>query len=170
MRQPKSLGMWLVMLGASGAVFVFDRLAKWAVIHGELGQGPSVLPWIEVTTHRNYGLLANFPLPIHLIVILSILALGILCYGLYDAGRQTRIFDVSALSLVLGGALANLYDRVSYGYVFDWLMFFHASIINFADASIAVGLLLYAGIQYFRGRRKTSVDCHAELTENIRFK
>jgi len=154
------------MLGAGGAVFVFDRLTKSGVMLGWIGQGPVLSTWVQITTHRNYGLMANLPLPGYLIIILSLLALSILAYGLYDAGKQSRIFDVLALSLVLGGALANLYDRVAYGYVFDWLMFFQTSIVNSADAAIAVGLILYAGAHYLRGRKKPVVDCYGAPTKD----
>jgi signal peptidase II len=154
-------------LGVSGAVFVFDRLTKQAVMQGWVAQGPVLSTWVHITAHRNYGLMANLPLPGFLIIILSLLALAVLAYGLYDAGKQARIFDVLTLSLVLGGALANLYDRVAFGFVFDWLMFFQTSIVNAADAAIAIGLILYAVANYLRGRRKASVDCHVVPTDDI---
>lgn len=51
-----------------------------------------------------------------------------------------------ALSLVLGGALGNLIDRVAYGYVVDFLDFYwanyHFPAFNVADSAISVGAAL----------------------------
>ena len=50
----------------------------------------------------------------------------------------------SGLALILAGALGNLYDRLSYGYVIDFL-YFHAGeyywpAFNLADSAITVGV------------------------------
>lgn len=68
----------------------------------------------------------------------------LLVYGLYDALRHKTAYNFLTLSLVMGGALGNLYDRLALGYVFDWLMFFKTSIVNVADLAITLGLILYA--------------------------
>ena len=53
------------------------------------------------------------------------------------------------LSLILGGALGNLYDRVLLGYVIDFLYFhihdYYWPAFNFADAAICLGagILIY---------------------------
>ena len=48
-----------------------------------------------------------------------------------------------ALSLILGGALGNLWDRVAYGHVVDFLDFhamgWHWPAFNVADSAISVG-------------------------------
>ena len=48
-----------------------------------------------------------------------------------------------AIALILGGALGNLYDRVTLGYVVDFLHFYwndnHFPAFNLADAAISVG-------------------------------
>lgn len=51
-----------------------------------------------------------------------------------------------ALSLVLGGALGNAWDRVVYGYVIDFLDFhwhdWHFAIFNIADSAICIGAFI----------------------------
>jgi len=53
-----------------------------------------------------------------------------------------------ALALILGGALGNLYDRLSYGYVVDFLEFYlgsyHWPSFNIADSAISIGVALLA--------------------------
>lgn len=58
---------------------------------------------------------------------------------------QQKLFCL-ALSLILGGALGNLYDRVTLGYVVDFLFFHYQSwywpAFNVADSTITVGVIL----------------------------
>jgi signal peptidase II len=53
-----------------------------------------------------------------------------------------------ALALILGGALGNLYDRLAYGHVVDFLEFYVASYhwpsFNVADSAISIGVALLA--------------------------
>ena len=53
-----------------------------------------------------------------------------------------------ALALILGGALGNLYDRLAYGYVVDFLEVYwrayHWPSFNVADSAISIGVLLLA--------------------------
>lgn len=146
------------LLVGTGALFI-DRLAKLAVMDGLMRPGQIFFSWIQITTHYNSGLLGNLPLPGSLILILSFLALVLLAYGLYDALRQNCTLDFLALCLVLGGALGNLYDRLAYGFVFDWLMLFKTSIVNLADIMITLGLVIYVA------RHFLSVDCHRPSTK-----
>jgi signal peptidase II len=53
-----------------------------------------------------------------------------------------------ALALILGGALGNLYDRLAYGHVVDFLEFYvgsyHWPSFNVADSAISIGVALLA--------------------------
>jgi len=54
----------------------------------------------------------------------------------------------AALSLILAGALGNLYDRIRYGYVIDFIEVYfrnyHWPSFNVADSAITTGVLLLA--------------------------
>ena len=53
--------------------------------------------------------------------------------------KQSRLFTV-ALSLIIGGGLGNLFERVFYGYVVDYLrLSFFSPVCNFADYCITAG-------------------------------
>lgn len=64
----------------------------------------------------------------------------------------------SALAMILGGAVGNLYDRLSYGYVVDFLYFhwreFYWPAFNVADASITLGVGLLV-IDSFRNETRS---------------
>lgn len=139
----RALTITLGLLVGAG-VWLADQITKNLVKSGDLALAPGLSSWVKITIHHNFGLLGNLPFPKWSIFLLTGLALALLIYGMYDAVKNRNAYNVLTLSLVLGGALGNLYDRLVYGYVFDWLMLFNTSIINLADAAITLGLVVYA--------------------------
>ncbi len=59
---------------------------------------------------------------------------------------QSEKWQALAISLILGGAWGNIFDRLHYGYVIDFLDFhisqYHWPIFNIADSAICMGALL----------------------------
>ncbi|HYE22198.1 MAG TPA: signal peptidase II, partial [Verrucomicrobiae bacterium] len=55
---------------------------------------------------------------------------------------ELNYFEATGFSLVFGGAISNLVDRLTLGYVRDFLDVSLWSVFNFADVAIATGLLL----------------------------
>ena len=70
---------------------------------------------------------------------------SVLIIYLLSKHTSERLFCI-ALSLILGGALGNLWDRITLGYVVDFLDFhysgYHWPAFNIADSSIFIGALL----------------------------
>jgi len=66
----------------------------------------------------------------------------------------------AALSLILGGAVGNLIDRLIYGYVIDFLDVYygawHWPAFNIADAAITLGVMLMLAESFGLGRSKTA--------------
>ena len=95
------------------------------------------------------------------LLLLSIMPLLVLGYGLYyllthkSLSRNTLI----GISFVLGGGLGNVFDRLVYGSVTDFLHIdfgiFQTGVFNLADVSIMMGMILIVG-EYFIG--KESLD------------
>jgi signal peptidase II len=60
---------------------------------------------------------------------------------------KKNILIVIGLLLILGGAIGNLYDRINYGYVIDFIYLhfaeFYWPAFNVADSAISVGVLLF---------------------------
>jgi len=60
---------------------------------------------------------------------------------------KNNILIVIGLLLILGGAIGNLYDRISYGYVIDFIYVnfaeFYWPAFNVADSAISIGVLLF---------------------------
>lgn len=60
----------------------------------------------------------------------------------------TSKLEIISLGIILGGILGNLIDRVSFGYVIDYLSFtifgYQFAVFNFADIGIVVGIFIFA--------------------------
>src|SRR5881394_106622 len=107
---------------------LLDRWTK-SIIHSkfDLNQSVSVIDGVfDITYVRNtgvaFGIFNSFSSPAK-VVLLSIFTLAaaavVVVYSLNSPSRN-RVLQ-GALSLILGGALGNLYDRLNYGYVIDFL-------------------------------------------------
>ena len=79
-------------------------------------------------------------------IILSGLPLLALGYGLFYLFSRYKLPAITqiALCFVIGGGIGNLYDRILYGSVTDFMhmdfYFFRTGIFNFADVSIMIGI------------------------------
>jgi signal peptidase II len=82
----------------------------------------------------------------------SLLALGLVIYYFFKTPPSDRLAKIS-LSLILAGALGNLVDRITRGYVIDFLDFHirgaHWPFFNVADSCISIGAVLMIFI-FFR--------------------
>lgn len=114
---------------------------------------------LNLTLIYNYGAafsLLNNPNTIWQTIFLSIIAIIIaiiiLRYLIANILQQKITSMTYALSLILSGILGNLFDRITHGYVIDFLDFhiynYHWPIFNISDLMICIGggILLYLSI------------------------
>jgi signal peptidase II len=154
---------FLAAMLVAAAVVVADRVTKWwvmAVI--ERGETIPVIPGFLSLVHvRNpgaaFGLLADSASPWREIslVTVSMAAVGGFAWMLHRMPRDAAV-ERAATAGVIGGALGNLYDRVVYGEVVDFVDAYvgswHWPAFNVADSAISVGIALLI-LQSFRGER-----------------
>jgi signal peptidase II len=143
--------IWMLVIAA--AVIVADRLSKqWVSAHLGLGQAIVVIPKVFRITHvLNTGAAfsmfenMNEHTVRNLLVAFSIIAVIVVLVLLWKLGRTFSMTSV-ALALILGGALGNLYDRVMYSHVVDFLevhiVHYHWPDFNVADSCIVIGACL----------------------------
>ena len=84
------------------------------------------------------------------LILVSAVCIAFLMVTLFK--NTFRGTSLAAWSLVLAGALGNLYDRLRYGYVVDFLDLRVWPVFNVADVSICLGAFLVA-LHYFRASR-----------------
>jgi signal peptidase II len=141
-------------LAVSAVVILCDRLTKLAVAqHVELNFGNvQVIPnFFSITHVENAGaafsLFADWSprVRVPLLVGFSSVAMIVVCFLLWNSARRFT-WSGLALALILGGAVGNLYDRILYGRVTDFLHFYIGSHMwpdfNLADSAIVCGACL----------------------------
>lgn len=132
-----------VSILVAAAIVVLDRMTKlWAMA---LVPNDHVLiaQLLALTHHQNAGLIADLPVPLFLIIGITgivLISIAILCIR---AIYRQHLIESVAFACIVGGAIGNLWDRLAFGYVFDWLMFFNRSIMNVADIAIGFGILVF---------------------------
>jgi len=125
--------VWLAIIAA-------DRLTKlWAM--ARLAPRPSlaVLPFFHLTYVENTG--AAFGIGHSrnaFFIFLTIALMGMLFYLRRGWPREDGWLEAGFL-LATGGALGNLYDRLAYGFVVDFLDFRVWPVFNVADSCVTVG-------------------------------
>lgn len=139
-------------LGIAAVVVLLDQLTK-AIVRSrfhEFGDSMTVIPgFFDLTRVHNTGAafgmlnLADFPYKAVVMPLLAggaLVALALYALSLGDDQPLTRL----GLSFIIGGAVGNLIDRVTYGYVLDFFDFYSGSwhfwAFNVADIAINVGV------------------------------
>ncbi len=91
------------------------------------------------------------------LIIITLLIIGSLIYYIIKNEISSKM-EILAFSLIIGGSLGNLIDRVVRGYVVDFISVkifgYHFPIFNIADTLICIGVFILLIIQ-FRKERKS---------------
>ncbi|VAV87843.1 Lipoprotein signal peptidase [hydrothermal vent metagenome] len=135
-----------------------DRVSKWWIMDIlELPkiQMVKILPFFNLQWAENKGIsFGMFPADGDLgrwglVVVTLLIVIGL---GVWLKSVQTRLLAI-ALGLVIGGALGNIYDRATLGYVADFFQFYVGNwsfyIFNVADSCISVGAALLVWDSFF---------------------
>jgi signal peptidase II len=138
--------LWLTF-----AVIILDRLTKsMATYYFSTMSTKNIFFWLNFDLVHNDGAAFGFmqdqsgwQLWIFVGIALAV-SIGILMW-LWRSSSMHPL-TASALSLILGGALGNLYDRITTGYVIDFIDLhyndYHWPSFNLADSAICIGLVL----------------------------
>lgn len=134
-------------------VVLLDRGTKWLVASRiSLNDSIMVVPGFFRLTHVQntgaaFGLFADSASEwkVSILVIFSLLALVVVSALLWRNSHSITSVGVG-LSLILGGAVGNLWDRLFSGHVVDFFDFYlgsyHWPAFNIADSAIVIGALL----------------------------
>ncbi|MCF7968153.1 MAG: signal peptidase II [Methylococcaceae bacterium] len=141
----------LIWLWLSALVIVIDQITKRVVDSTmQLYQSIELIPYFQLTYMRNQGAAFSFLSGAGgwqrwFFIGLAVIASVFICFWLKKLNRSQR-WEAIAWSLVLGGALGNLIDRILYGYVIDFLDVYigdwHWPAFNVADSAITLGVAM----------------------------
>ncbi len=143
---------YLILMAVAGLIVAVDQLIKM-YIHSQFQVGDYVVvikDFFNITYVRNYGAAFGFLAESHPgfreIFFLSMPPLALFIILLILRGVEDRdMFQISALSLVFGGAVGNYVDRLRFRFVVDFLDFHYKNYyswpsFNVADSAIVCGV------------------------------
>ncbi|MGB0218768.1 MAG: signal peptidase II [Sinimarinibacterium flocculans] len=154
--------LWLSLL-----VIAFDQITKQLVVrHLDWYDVVPVMPYLNLVHMKNTGaafsMLSDAP-PAFFVLLGTAVSVGILWWLRRNPRGQTLL--AAALSLIMGGAMGNVVDRVTRGHVVDFIDFYvgnwHFAAFNVADMAISVGtglLILDMLIDWWRTRRAEKAE------------
>ncbi|MDP3223137.1 MAG: signal peptidase II [Rubrivivax sp.] len=149
----KGASLWL-WLGLAAIVILLDQLTKTLIVREfVLGDSRPVTDWFNIVRAHNSGAAFSFLANAGgwqrwFFVGLGVLASGFIVWMLRS--HPTQKLFCFAVSMIMGGALGNVIDRLIHGYVVDFLQFrfavleplFHGGYFpsfNVADSAITLG-------------------------------
>ena len=158
---------WLLALSA--LIVALDRITKlWVSHHIAEGNIIIVIPRVFAISHvmnpgAAFSLFTDSPNPARtrwMLTAFSLLAALVVFIILIRIGRRLSLTAVS-MALVLGGAIGNVWDRIAYGTVVDFIevhiIHYHWPDFNVADSAIVIGGILLL-IDSLRPRHQEQVD------------
>ncbi|HLF17436.1 MAG TPA: signal peptidase II [Candidatus Omnitrophota bacterium] len=127
-----------------------DRATK-IFFSGILDHGESI-PIIQNVFHLTlvhntgiaFGLFKDYGI---VFIVIPVIAIFLLIFNIYYYRHNNEFLDriyIVAFSLILGGAIGNLIDRIRFGYVVDFLDFRIWPVFNVADSAITIGAVIIA--------------------------
>lgn len=147
MHNVKKAWIWLWV---SVFIVFLDQSSKWLVVHFlSYGQPYVLLPFFNLWLNYNPGAAFGFlglagGWQVFLLSAISIVVSVILVVWLGRTPRKDWMMAL-ALSLILGGAIGNLIDRLRFHYVVDFFDFhigeWHFATFNVADSAITIGVI-----------------------------
>ena len=138
---------WIVAILIVAGVIVADQISKLLVLahlfEGQYQLIPGVLHFTYVENRgMAFGMLSE-----HRWVFMLLSVLGIALVGFYMARYVKSTLGRVSLSLIVGGGIGNMIDRVRLGFVVDFIDFcafdFWVWVFNIADAAVCVGAALF---------------------------
>ena len=154
----------LIGLGLAAFIAVIDQFVKWYVV-GPLNlrvvRNIELLPFFDLTYLENRGIslgllqATNMEMRWILVGLTALIALVVLVWMM----REKVLGDIIGLAMILGGAIGNIQDRYTLGYVIDYAdlhigTFRPFLVFNVADAAITIGVVIILARSLFLGEKE----------------
>ena len=159
-------GRLLLVVGVAIAVFTLDRVTKaWVTDNIPLGTArPVAGEYVRIVHAQNTGAAFGLlPERTTLLSVLSIIAVLAIVYYYRQIASSSAVVSAT-LGMQLGGAAGNLLDRVTQGYVVDFVDVGVGDVrfwaFNVADSSIVVGIILVTLALWYEEHRAAPKPTH----------
>lgn len=127
------------------SIFIVDQLTKYLVLkYLYPDKIIKLLPFLNLLYVENTGTVFGILkfMGSGFFILIALMATAFLLYLLFRDSQNWITY-----SLLIGGALGNISDRIMYGYVIDFIdvhvLGFHWPAFNVADSSISIGIFLF---------------------------
>lgn len=138
----------MIITSITALIVLTDYLTKHQVIERVSPyERISVLPFLNIIYVENKGAAFGLfhGLGNHIFMTISVIAIAVIIIYLLKIRQSLEMYS---LSLILGGAVGNLIDRLRIGKVIDFIDVFvgdwHWPAFNVADSALTVGIILFA--------------------------
>jgi signal peptidase II len=164
-------------IGLAALIFAADQLVKWLVagpLQLQVVRQIYLLPFFNLTWTENYGVsLGLFTAESNtgrwiLVGVTAAIAVFVTVWLL----REKLLGDILGLSLVLGGALGNIVDRSTVGYVIDYADLHFGGfrpflVFNLADAAITIGVLIILARSFLSREKRDDQADQTDTTTSV---
>ena len=134
----------LIFFGLALLVVILDQLTKF-LITSKLTFAesiPVIKNFFYLTLIKNFGIgfgLINTPAARWILITITIIIICIILY--YYKNIPNQLLPIISTSLILGGAIGNLIDRLLFGFVIDFIDFQLWPAFNIADSAVTIGVI-----------------------------
>ncbi len=154
---------WLLI---SALIIVIDQVTKQSVIENfSLYQRLQIFPVLDLVRLHNTGAAFSFLAGasgwqnFFFVGVAIVLSIGILVW-MVRTPRSGYLTLLLGLSMIFGGAIGNLIDRIQHGYVVDFILFYYQDwsfpAFNAADSAITCGVVLVLIDGFILDRRRAT--------------
>jgi len=138
MKQKQS---YLIIAALSLSLAALDRLVKWLVVTWLPGK-TEILPYFSLNNAHNSGIAWSVPVPQLILLPVSLILIVLIPYLAVTNLNLNKKTTQLAVSLLIGGGLGNIYDRIFQGYVTDYISVGAWPVFNLADAFLTTGIFI----------------------------
>lgn len=144
MKRSSSFVLYLFLIST---IITVDQASKrWALAN--LNADMPLNEWCNLSLSANRGVswgLFNFQSNFGFYILTTIISIVILAFALYAVIQHLNKISIYFESFVIGGAISNVIDRLTHGFVIDFLDIhlgiWHWPTFNIADVFVVIGVL-----------------------------
>ena len=165
---------WVVLGCAVALTAAVDRVSKlWIISNLEPYQSiqpiPALAPLFQLTRSANTGAAFGIlPMAGNLFLLLAFIIIAAMLWHFRSVPSRASYLPV-CIGLVIGGAVGNVIDRLTWGHVIDFIHYqipnLVSNVSNLADHAIVFGVLLIVGESVWSERRIDARDGIQEVTD-----
>ncbi|MHA7820524.1 MAG: signal peptidase II [Erythrobacter sp.] len=158
----------LIGLVFAALIAVIDQIVKWYVIERvnlRTVQNVELLPFFDLTYVENRGIslgmlqATNMEMRWLLVALTALIAMVVLVWMM----REKLMGEILGLAMILGGAIGNIQDRYTLGYVIDYADFHIGTfrpflVFNIADSAITIGVVIILARSLFMREKDENSD------------